>query len=713
MDCLLSYYTEKFTKIDGNIFEVFTKFYSLDLSQVDSWLETQFKNKVKKDNSMSTFYRQEGNKCYARKDLLKSLEFYTKSLCCATPNGREYGLALANRSAVSFEMKEFENCIRDIDLCFKTNYPRDLKPKIYLRKAECYFEIGQKDDLDKCINEALEFLSTQNISEKDKHISKLEQMKISKVKMKHSDFNRDNSNEFPEFNAGENECFAYASSKVKMSYDKSKGRHVLAKTNIRKGDVLFIEKAFIFAPVFKENKEFYSFKCYNCLKDIISSIPCQSCTLCVYCNEQCRISSWDECHKWECEGMQANIWYDLGIGFPAFKAVLKGVKSGFKNVKGGYEEDIKRFGSKEDNYPYFNRLVSNIYKSKNAAPYIVMAAIVVTYLKKYTDFFSWFLKQKNCPKDDSNNLIRYIGGLITKHIAQLSCNSSIIEHWTYSSTDLLFPDILITIACGMFPSVSIMNHSCRPNVTNFFICDTIVVKALEDIQENEEIFNCYGIDYRGMNKDQRQIACRSLYHFECKCVICSDQSKEVEMLDSFLCPKCKGLVPEIPNVSFMFCLSCGEEYSLRPFRKINDEAQKYLESEDANQLDILIKSLKIREKILYKHHKDFEEVYYRLYSYYVEIGDAENMFKYFHLWLENEKARRGENSRGIGTKLYEAALAILHCLQSGQPKNCINLKDFLQNVEHMIREAKVVLNLYYPAYITNRLSRKIQFISNK
>lgn len=42
-----------------------------------------------------------------------------------------------------------------------------------------------------------------------------------------------------------------------------------------------------------------------------------------------------------------------------------------------------------------------------------------------------------------------------------------------------------------------------------------------------------------------------------------------------------------------------------------------------------------------------------------------------------------------------------------------NSRAFLQNVEHMIREAKIVLNLYYPAYITNRLSRKIQFISNK
>jgi hypothetical protein len=60
-----------------------------------------------------------------------------------------------------------------------------------------------------------------------------------------------------------------------------------------------------------------------------------------------------------------------------------------------------------------------------------------------------------------------------------------------------------------------------------FICDTIVVKALEDIPQNEEIFNCYGIDYRGMVREQRQYACRKLYHFECKCVICSDPANEL------------------------------------------------------------------------------------------------------------------------------------------------------------------------------------------
>lgn len=95
-----------------------------------------------------------------------------------------------------------------------------------------------------------------------------------------------------------------------------------------------------------------------------------------------------------------------------------------------------------------------------------MAAIVVTYLKKHTEFFTWFLKQEHHPADNMDGLVNHVGGFIAKHIAQFTCNSSIIEHWAYPSTDEIFPNDLISVACGIFPSVSIMNHSCRPNITN-------------------------------------------------------------------------------------------------------------------------------------------------------------------------------------------------------------------------------------------------------
>lgn len=98
------------------------------------------------------------------------------------------------------------------------------------------------------------------------------------------------------------------------------------------------------------------------------------------------------------------------------------------------------------------------------------------------------------------------------------------------------------------------------------------------------------------------------------------------MLDSYLCPECDGFIPEINQLNLSFCINCGKKFQLTHFRKVNSKAQKYLEDESYNSLELLIKSLKIREKVLFQYHKDFEEVYYRLYSYYVDEGTLFNSF---------------------------------------------------------------------------------------
>lgn len=60
----------------------------------------------------------------------------------------------------------------------------------------------------------------------------------------------------------------------------------------------------------------------------------------------------------------------------------------------------------------------------------------------------------------------FIGGKLTKHIAQISCNSSIIEHYDIDSNDSeSIPEKLNQVACGMYPAVSMMNHSCKTNVS--------------------------------------------------------------------------------------------------------------------------------------------------------------------------------------------------------------------------------------------------------
>lgn len=88
------------------------------------------------------------------------------------------------------------------------------------------------------------------------------------------------------------------------------------------------------------------------------------------------------------------------------------------------------------------------------------------YLEKQTDFFSWLSIQPQSPRGTVDELRVFIGGLLVRHIKQHSCNSSVIEHWDLEAKDeLKLPNEVVHIACGIFPSLSMMNHSCKPNVT--------------------------------------------------------------------------------------------------------------------------------------------------------------------------------------------------------------------------------------------------------
>lgn len=88
---------------------------------------------------------------------------------------------------------------------------------------------------------------------------------------------------------------------------------------------------------------------------------CPTCTFCVFCDEDCLQNSWQAFHKYECLGMQSRIWYEYEFyeffrTFEAFRAICLGIASKFAAVK---SNEITRFGSKEDNYPYFNSLLSH------------------------------------------------------------------------------------------------------------------------------------------------------------------------------------------------------------------------------------------------------------------------------------------------------------------------------------------------------------------
>ena len=108
-----------------------------------------------KDRSESQKLRNLGNQVYQKNRLSEALEYYSGSICLAPhplpPNTylthpqdqeetfsyEELALGYANRSAVLFQMKEYELCIRDITRAFNYSYPNNLMYKLFERKSRC------------------------------------------------------------------------------------------------------------------------------------------------------------------------------------------------------------------------------------------------------------------------------------------------------------------------------------------------------------------------------------------------------------------------------------------------------------------------------------------------------------------------------------------------------------------------------------------------
>lgn len=111
---------------------------------------------------------------------------------------------------------------------------------------------------------------------------------------------------------------------------------------------------------------------------------CRECVVCAYCTEDCCIKSWNDSHKYECCGLRNDFWYEIGIGFPVFKALLKGKRSHFQGFKKPYSKNSIEwnvaFGSVEDNYPYFNTLSTNMEKISNTTPLLLVRIFIVIWV---------------------------------------------------------------------------------------------------------------------------------------------------------------------------------------------------------------------------------------------------------------------------------------------------------------------------------------------
>ena len=129
--------------------------------------------------------------------------------------------------------------------------------------------------------------------------------------------------------------------------------------------------------------------------------------------------------------------------------------------------------------------------------YTVTSVLLGLYLQQRTKFFEAkgqnenLLQNLKLNDDEANDQFQYICGLLLRHITQLVCNGHAIYEVGTCDTDLddnkgpVVNSSQFRIATAIYPSASMMNHSCDPTVINSFFNQRLIVRAIKAVKAAE------------------------------------------------------------------------------------------------------------------------------------------------------------------------------------------------------------------------------------
>lgn len=690
-----------------------------------------------KSDDIALLWRQIGNEKFRNNEIMESYDCYTKSVRFAKHGGEKYALALANRSATLVRMKRYEDCLSDIKLALANDYPNEQRHKLYLRQADCYIESHQlpkaKESIDSAITHAQSLeLSPNGSSEFERHI------KILEKKMDvFANNNPKAEKEYgvPDLHLGVNPNFVSASSALEIRHSDKAGRFVITKSELHRGDVLFVEEpyAFVTLPIYSVVTPI---ACEACCMSNINPVPCSVCSQSVYCSEKCRIDGWETFHQWECAGAQCKLWPTIGIAHLAIRVLLISTNKGFPDISSGsvrkpvtVAEVYSNYASFEpatlysnttpDFYRMFN-LVTNFDKM-NKTDYIQYALTALTltlYLEKFTKYFD-YLRSKLPFVMLEHELKLFAASLLLRHMGQLVCNGHAIMSLQEFETNGLrsVEEREVRLATAIYPSASLMNHSCDPNIVNSFHNCRLVVSCSRELPPNGEILNCYGPSRAREPAADRRAQLRAQYLFNCCCSACADPDRKdfVLVFNAYACQNCKGAV--LKKGGRFSCQQCkNNEFNLERALGMREKAEDLLKHADnstslEDKCEKLQSALKLKQQVLHRHHTALRDVTDRLACLYAEMGEYSKSIDLIKQNIPSLEYQFGSFSVEVAHELRKLSAVMLERIVSSHHRS--EFREWCLETHKIIKKALQLLELNYGGWepLAKRLRLQESFVA--
>ncbi|XP_044001587.1 SET and MYND domain-containing protein 4-like [Aphidius gifuensis] len=500
-----------------------------------SSIEKESDDKFVKSVDHSESWRKIGNNEFTTSKnedyLRKSIEAYTKSIAFAPAGSNELSLAYANRSAVLFEARLYQDCLLDIERALKSGYPDDLKTKLFLRQSLCFKALKPSSNTETNISmaNAMQWLPNLKKNNRKYNITK----EYSKM-MHQLEKPRDVSLFSPEIK-NKNSIIAGGSDAIELKRINDNNQHIVATRDIKSGEFIYLSEPLAMV----QSPELRFINCWHCGCQTWAGVPCDQCSNVVFCSQQCKEKAWNEYHDIECLVLgqltkPTKIYLEYLL---TLKIFLKAINSagGLIELKTKIDkiDSMKNEGLIFTNGTLDVNSLDNFHRLDYFKPTSTMckfettemAVWIVTTLGQKTNILGKKMTLKNLIKN-KNKKIFILGELLLRY-------QMIVSH-----TGLYFansePGDTVEWSNFMMSFCKLTKRSCDPNVDWAYLGPNVGYYAKKPIIQGEPILVSTVGSY-SLPKIIRNVSFRHITDdpVPCKCIACVENWPAARYLPSY------------------------------------------------------------------------------------------------------------------------------------------------------------------------------------
>ncbi|XP_054788195.1 uncharacterized protein LOC129294093 isoform X3 [Prosopis cineraria] len=503
--------------------------------------------------------KQLGNHYFLKGDYMKALNCYTKALRMAPLEAIDLeknlvAILYINRATVLHKMNLLTECLRD---CTRALQICPSYAKAWYRRGKANVSLGNYKDAICDLNVAKSMESSLSGKKQIKGELKniLHQCEGTSSVVQNEKNSLDTADEMPQI-------------KLQLVTTLDKGRGMISSCDIPPASLVHREEPYAMI-VLKQCRETH---CHYCLNDLPSdAVPCRSCSIPLYCSQQCQIQAGGQMFKINPEdhGILKSLPSDLGT-------YATGIILG--NDSKHDIEDIPEHKHECQGVHWSTVLPSEIVLAGRVlAKFFQRSAYEdITYFVKSLELFHCYAR---LPSDSKLDL--HIYAIILLYCLLHSCGARFsMDGVTMSQVVIIFSQIKVncmtivrirsidahglqvqfgeSLASGCLTSNveqvrvgkaiykygSLFNHSCQPNVHAYFLSRTLCIRTTEVVAAGCQLELSYGPQVGFWDNKDRQAFLKDEYSFQCHCSACSEFNLSDIVLSAFHCVSrnCSGAV---------------------------------------------------------------------------------------------------------------------------------------------------------------------------